>query len=610
MIYLHLIYNLSMLVALSVLSGFVGQKEKFSDKQKAAAQGIIFGSVAMVGMLYPVNFSHGLIFDGRSVVLSLCALFFGPVSAAISASMTLILRISQGGVGITPGVLVISTSSMIGLVFHYKVYSKNRSINTRHLFLMGLLVHLLMVLLMLTLPSDMAWNVIKKIGLPVMLIYPVATILIGKVISDNLEKSYYLLNLKLSEEKYRVLIENSHDVIYTLSKEGVFTFVSEAWTKLLGHPTEQVLNHPFEPFVHPDDLPACMKFFQSMFTSTPEINVINYRVKHSDGSWRWHSTKAVTLRGEKGNITGFLGIARDITEQKKIELELRKNQKFTSDLIEHSGALVFVKNIEGKYLLINGRWEKATGLKRENVLGKTDHEVFPKETADQFRKNDLEAIDKGETIQIEEVLGDGDDKKYFLSVKFPIKDDYGKITGICGMTTESTEYRLTQVNLNKLAIKHKAILDTVPDIVMEVDNNKVYTWANKSGYEFFGDDVIGKEAASYFVGEQETYKIVKPLFEGKENVIYVESLQRRKDGKVRVLAWWCKVDKDISGNILGGISSARDITEQREYENTIRMKNKELEELNGLMIGRELKMIELKEEINQLLKEMGSKPKY
>ena len=101
---------------------------------------------------------------------------------------------------------------------------------------------------------------------------------------------------------------------------------------------------------------------------------------------------------------------------------------------------------------------------------------------------------------------------------------------------------------------------------MEVDASKVYTWANRAGMEFFGEDVIGREAAEYFVGEQDIYDTVKPLFDGEENVIYVESRQRRKDGEIRLLAWWCQVLKDEMGNVRGAISTARDITDRKIAE--------------------------------------------
>ena len=123
--------------------------------------------------------------------------------------------------------------------------------------------------------------------------------------------------------------------------------------------------------------------------------------------------------------------------------------------------------------------------------------------------------------------------------------------------------------LRAVSLRQEAILLAVPDIIMEVDNNKVYTWANRAGLEFFGEDVIGKEAAFYFEGEQDTYRTVKPLFNGHEDVIYVESWQRRKDGEKRLLAWWCRVLKDENGRVTGALSSALDITERRKAEEAL-----------------------------------------
>ncbi len=124
--------------------------------------------------------------------------------------------------------------------------------------------------------------------------------------------------------------------------------------------------------------------------------------------------------------------------------------------------------------------------------------------------------------------------------------------------------------LRAVSSHQEALLSAVPDIVMEVDNNKVYTWANQAGLEFFGEDVIGKEAAFYFEGEQDTYKTVKPLFYGNENVIYVESWQRRRNGQKRLLAWWWRVLKDEGGQAIGALSSARDITERKQAEEALK----------------------------------------
>ncbi len=114
--------------------------------------------------------------------------------------------------------------------------------------------------------------------------------------------------------------------------------------------------------------------------------------------------------------------------------------------------------------------------------------------------------------------------------------------------------------------RHESLLAAVPDIIMEVDNHKVYRWANQAGLRFFGEDVVGKEASFYFDGEQKVYDTVSPLFNGDEQVIYVESWQRRKDGQRRLLAWWCRTLKDTQGVVIGALSTARDITEHKQNE--------------------------------------------
>jgi PAS domain S-box-containing protein len=119
----------------------------------------------------------------------------------------------------------------------------------------------------------------------------------------------------------------------------------------------------------------------------------------------------------------------------------------------------------------------------------------------------------------------------------------------------------------RAAHRHQAaLLSAIPDIVMEVDVGKIYRWANAAGLEFFGEDVIGKEAAAYFVGDQDVYQAVQSVFSGNESVVYVESWQRRRDGESRLLAWRCRALKDDQGKVTGVISSAHDITEERRRE--------------------------------------------
>ncbi len=130
--------------------------------------------------------------------------------------------------------------------------------------------------------------------------------------------------LRESEEKYRHLVENSYDIIYTITREGILTFISPSWTMSLGHQWREVAGTSFRAFVHPDDVPRCCELLQRSVRVGRQPNDVEYRIRHADGSWRWHLSKAVPLYDNAGTIIGFEGIARDVTERKAAEEALRQ----------------------------------------------------------------------------------------------------------------------------------------------------------------------------------------------------------------------------------------------------------------------------------------------
>lgn len=241
MVYLDLIFNLALLVALSVVSGFLDKRFARETRQGQLLQGLLFGVVTVLGMLRPLVLGPGLIFDGRSVMLSLCALYFGPWAAAAAGAAALVCRILLGGMGLLTGSLVIASSLALGLAAHYRWKPSLTPPGASKLLLLGLAVHAAMLALMLTLPGGAGWSVIQRIGPPVLLFFPLATLLAGKILSDHLLMMPSAAALSESEERYRLLFEASPDAVMLTTPDGRILSANPAACRLLGRSEEEII---------------------------------------------------------------------------------------------------------------------------------------------------------------------------------------------------------------------------------------------------------------------------------------------------------------------------------------------------------------------------------
>jgi PAS domain S-box-containing protein len=119
-------------------------------------------------------------------------------------------------------------------------------------------------------------------------------------------------------------------------------------------------------------------------------------------------------------------------------------------LLDNTSAVIYVRGLDGRYMLINSEYERLFSIRRQDVIGKTDHDLFPVEIADAFRANDLEAIAHGAPIQVEEAAPDGDELRHYITVKFPVLDATGVPTAICGISTDITARKLAEDQVNLL----------------------------------------------------------------------------------------------------------------------------------------------------------------
>ena len=139
----------------------------------------------------------------------------------------------------------------------------------------------------------------------------------------------------------------------------------------------------------------------------------------------------------------------DITERKKTEEALRQSRQLLESVLENSPAVIYAKLKDGRYTYINREWEKVCDMPRQKVLGRTDHNVFPAEIAEQFRTNDLAVLLSGKQAESEERVGTPWGEQLFLSKKVPLTSANGEVDGLCGISTNITDQRQNELTLRE-----------------------------------------------------------------------------------------------------------------------------------------------------------------
>lgn len=233
--------NAALLLALSVIHELAALlPTKYQCLQKYFSGGSI-ALICIAIMLNPFTLQSGIIFDTRSVLISVTALVFGLVPTAITVAVAVIVRLFIGGSGTTMGIAVILSSAAIGLIWRHLIFNKTKRNPAMSVYIMSLLVHVVMLICMLFLPNEDRVNVVNAIALPVMLIYPFATVLLSLLLMRQQKFKSTQAQLKESEERFKLLFEKAPLCYQSLDADGNFLDVNQQWCELLGYTMEEVI---------------------------------------------------------------------------------------------------------------------------------------------------------------------------------------------------------------------------------------------------------------------------------------------------------------------------------------------------------------------------------
>ena len=261
------------------------------------------------------------------------------------------------------------------------------------------------------------------------------------------KKSEHLL--ARSERQHRQLVDNSNDIIYSITAEGIFTFASPAWIKLLGHTTEEVVGTSFTDYVYPDDIPVCAAFLQKVVETGERQEGVEYRVKHKEGHLVWHTSSATPINDESGKIIGYDGLARDITETKEAKELLAASEKQYRQLVDNSNDIIYSITAEGIFTFASPAWIKLLGHSPEEVIGTsfTDY-VYPDDipACAAFLQKVVESGERQGGVEYRVKHKEGH-LVWHTSSATPINDDSGKIIGYDGLARDITQSKEMQHQL-------------------------------------------------------------------------------------------------------------------------------------------------------------------
>jgi len=258
-------------------------------------------------------------------------------------------------------------------------------------------------------------------------------------------------------------------------------------------------------------------------------------------------------------------LAGEIADRKRAEQWLLESEERFRSYFELGLVGMAILSPERQWLEVNRRLGEMLLYPPEELTSRTWAEItHPEDHAAEERSFSriLAGVANGYSLDKRFIRRDGQVVHASISAK-GLRRSCGELDSVLILVQDITDRKHSEDRLRALSSRYEAILAAVPDIIVEMDANKIITWTNQAGREFFGDEVLGKAASHYFVGEQDTCAKVQPLFNGEEGVFYVESWQRRRDGEKRLLGWWCRVLKDAAGNVVGALSTARDISDRR-----------------------------------------------
>ena len=243
-----------------------------------------------------------------------------------------------------------------------------------------------------------------------------------------------------SQALFEQFFESSPDGVLVVDSQGLITRVNRQTEEMFGYSRTELQGQAIEVLV-PDRFRKLHEKDRNHYQTEPHMRTMGAGMelfaKRKDGSEFPVEIMLSPIKSAEGNMV--LSVVRNITRRRKAEDALRRSEEQLQSILDNSTAIIFVKDLEGRYIRVNKRFENLYGIEGNLALGKTDFDLFPKAQAETLRTNDQKVLEAEVPLEFEETKSHGGIDRTYISIKFLLHDPSGRPYAVAGISTDITE---------------------------------------------------------------------------------------------------------------------------------------------------------------------------